>query len=393
MNAEDCPSITTPENPLAGALKGLRVVDFSQVAAGPLSGMLLGDLGADVIKVETPSGDIGRTLGPPFIDGESPIYLAVNRNKRGVVIDLKTPEGLRQARTLIRGADILIESFRPGVAARLGIGFEDARKLSPRLVYCSVSAYGQTGPWSGKPGVDGVLQAVTGLMSITGAAGDPSKVQAPIVDMVTGYLATMAILAALQKRDTLDAPIDMSLFAGSLMLQQIPITAYLGTGELPQRCGSGAPYATPNEAYRTADGHVLIAAYQDARWKALCAAIDRPAMATDPRFGTLTDRMSNRPALTVEIEAALAARTTAEWLPVLEAADLICANVATYEHVVQSPQLEATGIMTTIDHAGAHLTMPGFGVGGAAGPVRYPPPRRGEHDDLLRREDPWSDIT
>lgn len=380
-------------NQLAGALQGLRVVDFSQIAAGPLCTMLLADMGADVIKVEPPAGDIGRTLGPPFLGETSAVYLALNRNKHGVIIDLKSEHGLQQAHKLIAGADILVESFRPGVAARLGIGFEVARKLSPRLVYCSVSAYGQAGPWSGKPGVDGVLQAVTGLMSITGCAGDPSKVQAPLVDMVSGYHATIAILAGIRNRDRLARPIDVNLFAGSLMLQQIPLTAYLGTGELPERCGSGAPYATPNEAYATADGHMLVAAYQPARWVKLCETIGRAELAVDPRFATLPERMRHRPALTAELEASFRTRTTAQWLATLEAADIICANVATYEQVMGSPQIDACAVMTSLeDGRNAGLSMPGFAIGGPAEAARLSPPEPGQHNHLLDLADPWSGV-
>ncbi len=378
-------------NPLAGALNGLRVIDFSQIAAGPLCTMLLADLGAEVIKVEPPSGDVGRTLGPPFIGEESPIYIALNRNKRGVVIDLKTEQGKEQAYRLIRGADILVESFRPGVAKRLGIGFDEARALSPRLVYCSISAYGQSGPWAAKPGVDGVLQAVSGLMSITGGAGDPAKVQAPLVDMTSGYHATIALLAALHKRDSLTAPLDVSLLAGALMLQQIPLTAFMGTGEAPVRCGSGAPYATPNEAYATLDGHILIAAYQPARWMNFCAAIGASALAEDARFASLAERLRNRAILTAELEAVLRTRRTAEWIQVLDDADIICANVADYPQLMQSPQIDAMGVMTGLQTAnGDTLTLPGFAIGGRADAPRLSPPRLGQHDHLLDAEDPWS---
>src|ERR1700692_2180562 len=184
-SADQLDSATAP-HPLEGALDTIRVIDFTQIAAGPLCTMLLADMGADVLKVEPPGGAIGRPLGPPFIGGESAVFLALNRNKRSVVIDLKTEEGREQARCLIATADVLVESYRPGVADRLGIGFHAARAISPKLIYCSISAYGQRGPWSAKPGVDGVLQAATGLMSVTGAEGEPpSKLQVPVVDMVT----------------------------------------------------------------------------------------------------------------------------------------------------------------------------------------------------------------
>jgi crotonobetainyl-CoA:carnitine CoA-transferase CaiB-like acyl-CoA transferase len=375
----------TSINPLVSALKGIRVIDFTQIAAGPLCTMLLADMGADVIKIEPPSGDIGRTLGPPFIGGEGAVFLALNRNKRGLVIDLKSESGRRQAEALIATADVVVESFRPGVADRLGIGYQAMKARFPDLIYCSISAYGQEGPWSKKPGVDGVLQAVTGLMSITGSDDEPpSKVQAPLADMVTGYHATIAVLAALNQRAAGSVPghIDVNLYASTLMLQQVPLLGYLTTKELPKRCGSGAPYATPNEAYTTADGYILIAAYQPERWMNLCSAIDRPNLHTDIRFATLPDRMKNRAALTRELNEVFACRGTEEWLALLEPVGVICAPVATYDDLSASPQLPA--ILTTIQHKSAgEIVLPGFAIGGAATPARLPPPRLGEHDDRL----------
>jgi len=372
-------------NPLVCALEGIRVIDFTQIAAGPLCTMLLADMGADVIKIEPPSGDIGRTLGPPFIGGEGVVFLALNRNKRGLVIDLKSEDGRRQAEALIATADVVIESFRPGVADRLGIGYRAMKARFPDLIYCSISAYGQEGPWSKKPGVDGVLQAVTGLMSITGSDDEPpSKVQAPLADMVTGYHATIAVLAALNQRaaGSVQGHIDVNLYASTLMLQQVPLLGYLTTKELPKRCGSGAPYATPNEAYTTADGYILIAAYQPERWANLCSVIGRPHLQTDIRFATLPDRMKNRAALTKELNGVFAHRGTDEWIALLEPAGIICAPVANYDDVSASPQLPA--ILTTIQHRSAGgIVAPGFAIGGAATPARLPPPQLGEHNDRL----------
>jgi crotonobetainyl-CoA:carnitine CoA-transferase CaiB-like acyl-CoA transferase len=374
-------------NPLTGTLDGLRVIDFSQLAAGPLCTMLLADMGADVIKVEPPLGDMARALGPTFANGESTLFMSLNRNKRSVVLDLKTNKGRAQALRLIASADVVVESFRPGVADRLGIGHAAMTLLYPRLIYCSVSAYGQSGPWSDRPGVDGVLQAVTGLMSITGGEDDPpSKVQAPVIDMVTGFQATIAVLAALRQRDR-DNPLghlDVSLFASSLMLQQVPLAGYLTTGELPKRCGSGAPYATPNEAYQTADGYILIAAYQPGRWRRFCAAIGLPELADHPHYAELPARMERRRELSVLINGIIARRPTAEWMTVFEAADIICAPVAEYTGVIASPQIAAAGLLVTTEHAKAgDVVMPGFAIGGASIPPRLPAPLLGQHDDLL----------
>jgi crotonobetainyl-CoA:carnitine CoA-transferase CaiB-like acyl-CoA transferase len=279
----------------------------------------------------------------------------------------------------------VVESFRPGVADRLGIGYRAMKARFPDLIYCSISAYGQEGPWSRKPGVDGVLQAVTGLMSITGSDDEPPcKVQAPLADMVAGYHATIAVLAALNQRavGSVQGHIDVNLYASTLMLQQVPLLGYLTTKELPKRCGSGAPYATPNEAYTTADGYILIAAYQPERWAKLCSAIGRPHLHKDIRFTTLPDRMRNRAALTSELNGAFAHRGTDEWIALLEPAGIICAAVANYDDVSTSPQLPA--ILSTIQHKSAgEIVLPGFAIGGAAMPARLPPPQLGEHNDQL----------
>jgi crotonobetainyl-CoA:carnitine CoA-transferase CaiB-like acyl-CoA transferase len=318
------------------------------------------------------------------------LFMALNRNKRSVVLDLKTEEGRWLARGLASDADVLVESFRPGVPDRLGIGHEAMARLNPRLLYCSISAYGQAGPWSMRPGVDGVLQAVSGLMSITGSESEPpSKLQAPVVDMVTGYHTAIAVLAALRRREAGETPprLDVNLYAGALMLQQIPLAAHLASGQLPVRCGSGAPYAAPNEAYQTADGHVLVAAYQEGRWRAFCAAVGRPELAIDSRFATLPARVRDRPALTAELNATRRRRSTAEWLTILERADIICAPVADYRQVAASPQAAAAGLLTETAHPRAgRVATPGFAIGGSPGPARLPPPLLDEHGDVLRAE-------
>jgi crotonobetainyl-CoA:carnitine CoA-transferase CaiB-like acyl-CoA transferase len=373
-------------NPLSQTLSGVRVIDFSQIAAGPLCTMLLGDMGAEVLKVEPPEGDVARRLGPPFIGDESTLYLALNRNKRSVVIDLKTEMGRCRAHELIDRADVLVESFRPGVADRLGIGFSAMRARNPRLIYCSISAYGQSGPWSGKPGVDGVLQAVSGLMSITGLDGEPpSKLQAPVVDMIAGHHAVIAVLGALHQRQrgTISSQLDVGLFAAALMLQQVPLSGYLMSSQLPVRSGSGAPYATPNEAYETADGYILIAAYQEPRWRQFCGTIGRWDLVDDPRFGSLPQRMAHRAALTQELNRTLRTRSTASWTELLEQADVICAPVADYRELLASPQLTAAGLVTTTNHSSAgQIAMPGFAIGGRSIDVNLPPPLLGEHNNL-----------
>lgn len=324
---------------MQATLKGIRVIDFTQVAAGPTCTMMLADRGADVIKVEAPTGDLGRQLGPPWQNGESVIFMALNRNKRSIVLDLKTPQGVETAKQLISQSDILVESFRPGVMERLGLGYDVTRKLKTDLIHCSISAYGQHGASKEKPGVDGIVQAVSGLMSVCGfPSGEPSKVQAPVIDMTTGFLATIAVQDALLHRAATGEGqwLDVNMFASSIQLQQVSLASYLATREVPVPCGSGAPYSAPNEAYPTRDGWVMVAAYHPQRWQAFCGMLGLDALVGDARFKSSTDRVMNRQELAGLIAPVMRTRTTQEWISMLERADIICAPVADYADVTES---------------------------------------------------------
>jgi crotonobetainyl-CoA:carnitine CoA-transferase CaiB-like acyl-CoA transferase len=371
------------------ALAGIRVLDFSHVGAGPACGMLLGDLGADVTKIEAPSGDIGRKLGPPWQEGESVVSMSFNRNKRSLALDLKHAAGAAIVARLAARADVVVESFRPGVMDKLGIGYAALSAQVPRLVFCSVSAYGQSGPWRDKPGVDGIVQAVSGLMSQVGAPGSPPmKVQIPAADVVTGFLATTAVLAALRVRD---APgpdqgrgqhLDMSLYNSALMLQQTALASYLSTDELPPKTGSAAPYSAPNEAYPTRDGWIMIAAYHDDRWRTFCTVLGEPSLATRAEFASIPLRVANRGLLMQEVSRHLAARSTAEWQVLLEAADIICAPINEYDAVLASPQLAHNGVIVEMQHPRAgrvRMAGPALGDRDAQSRVHLPPPMIGEH--------------
>lgn len=345
---------------LAKSLTGLKVIDFTQVAAGPTCTMMLADLGADVVKVEALEGELGRAFFP-FIAGESVTFMSLNRNKRSVALDLKDPAHVAVARRLVVDADIVVESFRPGVMDRLSLGYQSMAVINPRLVYCSVSAYGQDGPWKDRPGVDGVVQAVSGLMSVTGEAGAaPCKVQVPVVDVVTGYTAAVAILAALaqREREGRGQRLDIDLFSSSVALQQMAFATYFSDGVAPKRAGSAAPYAAPNEALRCSDGWIMVAAYHPARWEALCKAVDRPALIDDPRFADSTARVANRGALIQALEDAMSKRSKQVWLDAFEALDIICGPINDYAEVAASPQFKHRALAETVVHpkAGA-LTM------------------------------------
>ncbi len=367
------------------ALAGIRVLDFAQVGAGPMCSMQLGDLGADVFKVEPPAGDLGRKLGPPWQEGESVVSMSFNRNKRSLVIDMKKPEGPSLVRRMVAQADVVMESFRPGVMAKLGIGYEALSAVNPRIVFCSISAYGQTGPWKDKPGVDGIIQAVSGLMSNIGDADSPPmKVLVPAVDMVTGFLATTAVLAALRARDAdgRGQHLDQSLYNSAVMLQQSAVASFLSDGQVPARTGTAAPYSAPNEAYPTKDGWIMIAAYHEDRWKAFCNVLGDPALAAHPDFATNPQRVANRAKLMTQLTKLLAAKTSAEWQEVLEAADIICGPIADYRMLMESPQLAHNGVIVEATNSIAgKLRMPGMALGdrNAQSRVHRGPPAIGEH--------------
>ena len=374
------------------ALEGIRVLDFTQIGAGPLCGMQMGDMGAEVIKIEAPTGDIGRKLGPPWQNGESVVSMCFNRNKRSLIIDLKQPEGAELVKQLATKSDVVLESFRPGVMDRLGIGYEALRAVNPKLIFASVSAYGQTGPWRDKPGVDGIVQAVSGLMSNIGDENSPPmKVLVPAVDMVTGFLTTSTVMAALRVVDTTGQGqhLDMSLYNSAIMFQQSAIASYLSSGDKPVRIGTAAPYSAPNEAYPTKDGWIMIAAYHDDRWLALCRLLGKVELATHQDFVTIPLRVRNRKKLMTELTVLLASKTSAQWQILMEAQDIICGPIAEYDMVMDSPQLAHNGLIVDTENSIAgNVRMPGLAVGdrNAQSRVRYGPPTLGEHSCAVLKE-------
>lgn len=369
---------------LAQSLAGLKVLDFTQVMAGPACTLCLADLGADVVKIEAPTGDLSRALSP-WVQGESVPYMALNRNKRSVVLDLKQPTHRDAAQRLAADADVVVESFRPGVMARFGLDYATLRAINPRLIYCSVSAYGQHGSARGLPGVDGVLQAVSGLMGMTGTpGGEPCKVPVPVVDLLTGHLAAISVLAALAQRQHTGQGqhVEASMFASAIALQHTSLASYLADGQMPGPQGSAASYAAPNEALRCADGWIMVAAYHPARWQALCEVIGAPALAQDPRFADNERRLMNRPALLNELQARMLAQPRAFWLEVMSAVDIICGPINDYAEVVQSAPFVEAALTETLDHPVAGpLRLPRSVIGavGERPQARRAPPTLGQH--------------
>lgn len=376
-------------------LEGLCVLDLTRAMAGPFCAMMLGDLGADVIKVEQPgTGDESRGWGPPFVGqpygpypGESAYFLSANRNKRGITVNLKHPEGQRIIQRLAEVSDVLVENFRTGVLDGMGLGYESLRRLNPRLVYCSISGYGRTGPYAGRPGYDFIIQAEGGMMGITGPEeGPPSRVGIPIVDITAGMFAATAILAALRARDISGDGqwLDVSLLDTQVALLTNVAANYLVGGAEPRRHGNSHPNLAPYEAFRARDRWFALAAANDRQWAALCSAIGRPELKDDPRFATNGARVSNRQALHAALEEAFAGRDAGEWLAVLERAGLPCGPINTVPDVFAHPQVQARDGMVTTEHAAAGtLRLPGFPYKMSHMPasVRRPPPRLGEHTE------------
>lgn len=344
-------------------LKGLVVLDFGQLIAAPVCGMWLADLGATVVKVEPPQGELARHMGPPAINEESFVLLSSNRNKLGLTIDLKH-EGARPVLDrMVRGADVVLQNFRPGVAERLGLGWEYLRQINPDLIYCAISAYGQDSAWRDRPGVDGVVQAASGIMSTIMGTDGPGKVPMPLADMTGAMFATISILSALRARDggAGGSYLDIDLFNGMLMLQQLNLSAYLTSGELPVPSGSAASYAAPNETFPTLDGWIMVAAYQPARWRALCEVLGCPELVDDARFATNADRVGNRAALHAVLDPIFRTQDAESWTETLLARDVMASPVATYADVTSSAGYRADTVEVRAQHLTAgDVRMPGW---------------------------------
>jgi crotonobetainyl-CoA:carnitine CoA-transferase CaiB-like acyl-CoA transferase len=360
--------------------------------------MHLGDLGANVLKVEPPGGEWGRGLGPPFVGGAAAAYLGMNRNKRSIVVDLKARGGSEVVLRLAEHSDVVLESFRPGVADRLGIGYDAVAQRNPRAIYAAISAFGQSGPWRDRPGVDGVAQAMGGIMSVTGTPdGPPVKVGVPAADMAGGVFASQAILAALfaRERTGVGQRVDVSLLDALLAYQVVPLSMFLASGESPQRLGSAAPYAAPNEAFATKDGHVMVAAYTPKRWSALCSVLGKPELASDPRFDTNEKRVNGRPALRAVLEPLFAERTTPEWVEVLDAADILCGPLLSYPELMAQEHVTSGDAIVTVEHpvtgSVRSPVFPGRFSGTPGDVTGSSPPVAGEHTIEILAECGFSD--
>ena len=373
---------------MTSPLEGVRVVDLTQVMAGPFCTMLLGDLGADVIKVEPPGGDLSRSMGGRRLHmkgKDHAPFLALNRNKRSVVLDLKVPSDRDHLLRLLGDADVLVENFRPGVTDRLGIGYPTIAARNPRLVYTSISGFGQTGPWADRPGFDLIAQGMSGVMSVTGAAeGEPVKCGIPVSDLAAGLYAANGIQAALLARERTGRGqhVETSLFEAALGLSVWEATEYWATGESPHALGSAHRLSAPYQAFRASDGFLTIAALTVPHWEKLCLVIDRAELPLDPRYLSNADRLANLDGLVTEIERALSSRTVDEWVDRLLAEGIPCGPILDYAQVFDSPHTAARRMVEMVDHPvdGPVRTL-GIPVklGDTPGSVRRAPPLLGEH--------------
>ena len=378
---------------LEGPLHGIRVLDASRVLAGPFCGQLLGDLGAEVLKVERPStGDETRTWGPPFAGSLSAYYLSCNRNKRGLTLDLGQPEGLKIFYELLQRSDVLLENFRAASSAKLGLAPDKLLAINPRLVVCSISGFGRTGPMHDLPGYDFAIQALSGLMSITGPVeGPPSKVGVAVTDVLTGLYSAVAILACLRAREQSGHgyAIDLGLLDCALAAQVNVAQAYLTDGTVPPRQGNAHLQIVPYELFATADGWLVLAVGNDGQWKHFCLAAGESTLVEDARFQTNTKRVSNREILVPKVKEIMKHRTTAHWQAALVAAEVPHAPVWNYADLFAQPQGEARGWRVTVrDPHGQPVDLLGspFHIAGAELPNPTMPPELGQHTDEVLTE-------
>jgi crotonobetainyl-CoA:carnitine CoA-transferase CaiB-like acyl-CoA transferase len=380
----------------SGALSGITILDLSRILAGPFATMLLGDLGADVIKVERPgAGDDTRQWGPPFTpSGESAYYLCANRNKKSITVDLSQAPGRALVRELATRADVLVENFRAGAMDRWEIGYSALSALNPGLVYCTITGYGQTGPYRDRPGYDNVIEAQGGVMSITGPSGpdgEPCKVGVAIVDITAGLYAALSILAALRHRDASGHGqyIDVALFDVQLSWLANVASAYLVSGEPPQRYGNAHPSIVPYQTVRTNDGHLMLAVGNDTQFRRLCEIVGCTEWASDSRFSTNAARVEHRDELMAQLEREFEGRSSADWTSALQAAGIPCGPVNSIPQALDTEQAQARGMLQSIPHpADGDIRQIGPAVKLSKTPasIRSAPPRLGEHTEEVLRD-------
>jgi len=385
---------------VTGVLDGIRVFDMSRVLAGPSCTQLLGDLGADIVKVERPGeGDDTRKWGPPFLKDaagndtpESAYYLSANRAKRSLTLDFTKPEGRAIALRLIAQSDVLVENYKVGNLAKYGLDYASLRADFPRLVYCSVTGFGQTGPYAPRPGYDFLAQAMGGIMSLQGEPeGEPMKGAVAFADLMAGMYSAVAILAALHHRDRTGQGqhIDMALLDTQVAWLGNQAQAYLTSGKAPPRLGNAHATVVPYQVFASADGHIVLAIGNDGQFRKFCACAGAPQLAADPRFATNSARVVNRAAIVPEVARLVAQRTSAEWIALLEREGVPCSPINSLDQVFADPQVKARDMVVRMDHPGAPapISLLASPIKYSATPIEYrrAPPTMGQHSDEILR--------
>ena len=370
-------------------LEGVRILELGQIIAGTYGAQVLSDLGAEVIKIEAPEGDLGRIPSVAPYKGVSTLFLTFNRNKKSVVINLKTDAGRALFYDLVKVSDVVIDNFRAGVLERLKIDYPALSAVNPRIIQCSVTGFGSTGAYKDAPAVDIIIQAISGYLAITGEPGrPPARVGIPLADLTGGIFSCKAILAALYQRERTGkgCRVETSMFDGMLNLLSYMGTLYLTAGELPTPQGSAHEFTVPWQAFEARDGYVVIATRQENFWRKLCAVLGEPALADDPRFATNPRRLENRAVLVPILEGILRRRPVAEWLDQLRAAEVPAAPVNNLDGAFAEPPVAERGMIVEYDHPDVgKVRLPGnpIKMSGVSGTISKPAPRLGEHTDAV----------
>ncbi|MGE5201940.1 MAG: CaiB/BaiF CoA transferase family protein [Acidobacteriota bacterium] len=377
---------------MSGALSALRVLDLTQHLSGPYCAMLLADQGADVIKIEKPGkGDDAREM-PPFVGGEGMPFMVWNRNKRSIVLDLKTAEGAANLRKLAASADVLIENFRPGTLDRIGVGYAALEAINPRLIYCSISGFGQTGPYRSRGGFDLMIQAMSGLMSVNGdPGGPPMRLPIAISDVAAGMFAAIGILSALaaRERSGRGQQVDVSLYEAAMALGVYEAAHVFATGQNPPRLGQGHRGSSPYQVFRTRDGWLTVGGGSQELWKRVCEVLGCEDLVADPRFKDNASRVAHNAELVPLLQSRLERETTAHWAQALDAKGVPVGPVVTHAQLFADPQTLAREMVVEVDHPSAgRLKTLGVPIKLSATPggVRKPAPRLGEHTEEILRE-------
>ena len=391
MELPDAGSLPSP-------LEGIKVLDCSQILAGPYCSMLLADMGADVVKIEKPGGgDDTRRMGPPFLEGESAAFLAMNRNKRSVVLDFKNPDGVAAMRRMLADADVVIENYRAGVMGRLGLDYDAVRELNPGIIYCSISGFGRTGPYAERAGFDLIAQGMSGVMSFTGIPGSPPvKVGVPMADLNAGLYSAYGILSAyIHRQKTGEGQyLEVSIMEAALAYTVWESASYFATGQIPPPLGSSHRLSAPYQALKTSDGHITIGAPNQSNWQRLCEAIGRADLLEVETYADNAGRLLNRESLEKDLEETFGTRTTAEWCELLDAAGVPAGPIYNMEQVWQDEQVQARDMDVALDHPKVG-TIRNIGLAAklysSPGKIQTPAPLLGQHTQEVLEEAGFSE--